>query len=151
MYDVYDLPQYFGLLLIPYLLVGALLVVKLHPLVRHRFLRTFIISLSAYVVAFFIITCNLLLLHHVIDVDYKNRIADEYIRKAIEKRIKIRQYVVGEPPPLHDEHKLRSLRAEMLNRYELSTLIGINVLNLVPMLFFSLTVSFLIGLIARLS
>lgn len=151
MYEAYDLPLYFGLLLIPYVLVGALLMALISPLVRTRFLRTFIISFSAYIVAFFIIASNLLLLHHVVDTDYKNRIAAEIARQSVEKGIKIRKNVVGEHPPLHNEQSLQVLRTEIVNRYELVTLIGINVVNLIPMLFFSLVVSLTIRLMTRLS
>ncbi|WP_250632182.1 hypothetical protein [Rhodoflexus caldus] len=150
MYDAYDLPLYFGLILIPYVLVGVLLMALISPLVRTRFLRTFVISFSAYIVAFFIIASNLLLLHHVIDTDYKNRIAAEIARQSVEKGIKIRKNVVGEHPPLHNEQSLQSLRTEIVNRYELVTLIGINVVNLIPMLFFSLAVSLTIRLMTRL-
>jgi hypothetical protein len=142
MYDAYDLPLYLGLLLMPYLLVGALLMAQIPPLVRTHFLRIFIISFSAYLVTFLIIASNLLLLHHVVDTDYKNQIAADQSRKAVEKDMRIRQHIVGEPPPLPDEQKIRT---NITNRYELASLVGINVLNLVPILFFSLIVSFIIN------
>ncbi len=130
---MYDFPLYLGLLLIPYLLVGALLIAQVHPLVGTRFLRIFIIGFSACLVAFLIIMCNLLLLHHIIDTDYKNRIAADFTQKAVEKRMKIRQYAVGESPPLPDEQKLHN---DMTYRYELLPLAGANVVNLIPILFF---------------